>query len=173
MAPVFDPVAVILANWGQPAGDLCGHERPTEAMSHSMADGLPIDDLQILAYRKNRLAPSEFIKMETSDRLTQARKLAEEMHRGQTDKLGVPYIYHVLDVANRVKNLGEDIEIVGLLHDAVEDASPDRPLTLDEIEVKFGKAVCDGVDGMTKRKGEVEAPQSRNLTPVQWNSVRM
>ena len=60
--------------------------------------------------------------METSDRLTQARKLAEEMHRGQTDKLGVPYIYHVLDVANRVKNLGEDIEIVGLLHDAVEDA---------------------------------------------------
>lgn len=101
--------------------------------------------------------------MPTSDRLTQARHLAEEIHRRQTDKLGVPYIFHVLDVAKRVKHLGKDVEIVGLLPDAVEDAPHDCPLTLDEIEIKFGKAVRDGVDAMrfglaksTLLKGESE-----------------
>ena len=100
------------------------------------------------------LPPRILIYMEASDRLTRARYLAEEIQRGQTDKLKIPYIYHVLDVAKRVKHLGEEIEIVGLLHDAVEDAPPDRRLTLDEIEMKFGKDVRDGVDGMTKREGE-------------------
>jgi len=66
----------------------------------------------------------------------------------------IPYIYHVLDVAERVKHLGGDFEIVGLLHDSVEDAPHDRPLALDDIEARFGKAVRDGVDGMTKREGE-------------------
>ena len=92
--------------------------------------------------------------MGRSTRLTQALNLAEEIHKGQTDKLGIPYIYHVLDVAKRVKHFGEDFEIVGLLHDSLEDAPYDRPLTLNDIEVHFGKAVRDGVDGMTKREGE-------------------
>jgi len=92
--------------------------------------------------------------METSERLARARNAAEETHRGQTDKLEVAYIFHVLDVAKRVKNLGQDFEIVGLLHDAVEDAPPDRPLTLDRIEAQFGETVRYGVDGMTRREGE-------------------
>ena len=92
--------------------------------------------------------------METSERLARARYVAEETHRSQTDKLEVAYIYHVLDVAKRVKHLGQDFEIVGLLHDAVEDAPLDRPLTLDDIEAQFGETVRHGVDGMTKREGE-------------------
>ena len=88
--------------------------------------------------------------MGSSTQLAQALNLAEEIHRDQSDKLEIPYIYHVLDVAKRVKHLGEDFEIVGLLHDSVEDS----PLALDDIEVQFGKAVRDGVDGMTKREGE-------------------
>ena len=88
--------------------------------------------------------------MENPTRMTQARNLAEEVHKYQTDKLEIPYIYHVLDVAKRVQHLGEDFEIVGLLHDSVEDS----PLTLDDIELQFGKAVRNAVDGMTKREGE-------------------
>jgi (p)ppGpp synthase/HD superfamily hydrolase len=30
---------------------------------------------------------------------------------------------HILDVASRVSHLGENYEITGLLHDAIEDAS--------------------------------------------------
>jgi len=87
-------------------------------------------------------------------RLSRAIRLAQEIHSNQTDKLGVLYIYHVLDVAKRVKHYGEDFEIVGLLHDAVEDAPQDRPLTSDEVEEQFGIAVGSGVDGMTRREGE-------------------
>ncbi|MEE1569504.1 MAG: guanosine-3',5'-bis(diphosphate) 3'-pyrophosphohydrolase, partial [Alphaproteobacteria bacterium] len=56
-----------------------------------------------------------------SDARLKADKLAEELHEGQTDKLGNPYIDHIRDVADRVSSLGENYVIVGLLHDSVED----------------------------------------------------
>ena len=85
-----------------------------------------------------------------SERIDAARKLAEEYHAGQTDKLGVPYIAHVEDIARRVSYLGEDFEIVGLLHDAIEDTS----LTADEVESRFGEAVRTAVFAMTKGDDE-------------------
>jgi len=90
--------------------------------------------------------------MQVNDRIKEARALAEEIHGQQVDKGGHPYMAHVLDVAKRVAPLGEDYEIVGLLHDAVEDAPPERQASLlNEIGEKFGQIVRDGVDGMTKR----------------------
>ena len=87
-----------------------------------------------------------------SERLREARKLAEEIHGQQVDKGDHPYMAHVIDVAKRVAHMGEDFEIVGLLHDAVEDAPPERQASLlNEIGEKFGQIVRDGVDGMTKR----------------------
>ena len=85
-----------------------------------------------------------------SERLKSAVELAEKLHEGQVDKLGIPYIVHVQDVAYRVSGLGEDYIIVGLLHDSVEDTD----ITLEVIEEKFGKDVRDGVDGMAKKIGE-------------------
>ena len=85
-----------------------------------------------------------------SERLKSAVNLAEKLHEGQVDKLGIPYIVHVQDVADRVSDRGEDYIIVGLLHDSVEDTD----ISLESIEEKFGKIVRDGVDGMTKRNGE-------------------
>jgi (p)ppGpp synthase/HD superfamily hydrolase len=89
-----------------------------------------------------------------TDRVSEARALAMEIHHGQTDKGNNPYIYHVLDVVSRVAHLGPDYEIVGFLHDAVEDAPDHRPLTFAEIEQRFGPIVCAGVDAMTKQKTE-------------------
>lgn len=85
-----------------------------------------------------------------NERLSSAVNLAEKIHEGQFDKLGIPYINHVKEVADRVSEYGEDYIIVGLLHDSVEDTD----ITLEDIEAKFGRAIRDGVDGMTKREGE-------------------
>ena len=82
--------------------------------------------------------------------LNEALELAEKLHEGQVDKLGVPYINHVKYVSGCVTSHGETYAIVGLLHNAVEDTE----ITFEEIERQFGKIVCDGVEGMTKREGE-------------------
>lgn len=47
--------------------------------------------------------------------------IAIAAHQGQDDKGGVPYIFHPLSVADKVKGLGEDFEVVALLHDVLED----------------------------------------------------
>ena len=51
-----------------------------------------------------------------------AKETAEKVHGSQTDKKNYPYMAHVNDVAKRVQQSGEDYFIVGLLHDAIEDA---------------------------------------------------
>jgi (p)ppGpp synthase/HD superfamily hydrolase len=50
-----------------------------------------------------------------------ALNLAMNAHQGQVDKLGVPYIKHVVEVARGVTSFGEDAIITALLHDVVED----------------------------------------------------
>lgn len=42
-------------------------------------------------------------------------------HAGQVDKIGVPYIEHVLSVARGLHPFGPDLVMAGLLHDVVED----------------------------------------------------
>jgi (p)ppGpp synthase/HD superfamily hydrolase len=79
-----------------------------------------------------------------------ARHFAATRHAGQADKLSVPYIHHVEDVARRVAGEGEAVEIIAWLHDTVEDTGA----SLDEIEHLFGPKVRAGVDAMTKRDGE-------------------
>ncbi len=51
--------------------------------------------------------------------LEQAIALAVEIHKGQVDKYGQPYILHPLRVMFRLE--GEVAKIVGVLHDVVED----------------------------------------------------
>ena len=50
--------------------------------------------------------------------LDDALELAVLIHAGQKDKAGLPYIMHVVDVANRL-DLIED-KIVAVLHDTIE-----------------------------------------------------
>lgn len=42
-------------------------------------------------------------------------------HEGQLDKSGEPYIFHPLEVERRICHLGEDFQVVALLHDVWED----------------------------------------------------
>ncbi|MBT0548462.1 phosphohydrolase [Riemerella anatipestifer] len=58
-------------------------------------------------------------KMMKEELLHKAIKIAQNAHRGQTDKYKAPYIGHVMRVMNYGKTLDE--KIVGVLHDVVED----------------------------------------------------
>lgn len=48
-----------------------------------------------------------------------ALKLCFDAHKNQTDKSGMPYVFHPFHLAEQMKD--EDTTIVALLHDVVED----------------------------------------------------
>lgn len=79
-----------------------------------------------------------------------ARAFALEAHKGQVDKLGVPYGAHINHVGESVAQVGPEFEAVGYLHDVVEDCG----VSLEEIGDRFGDIVMRGVDAMTRRAGE-------------------
>jgi hypothetical protein len=80
-------------------------------------------------------------------RLEAAFRLAAESHRGQPRKgSDIPYLSHLLGVAELVMNFGgDDIETAAaLLHDAVEDGGGRK--RLEEIEAACGPEVARIVD---------------------------
>jgi (p)ppGpp synthase/HD superfamily hydrolase len=93
-----------------------------------------------------------------------ARSIAEKVHlepnkkypKGQKDKKGFPYMSHINDIANRVAHHGKQYEIVGLLHDAIEDAHSNKARAEVEKLIKnnFEQEVIDAVYAMTKTFGE-------------------
>ena len=85
-----------------------------------------------------------------TDLITRAYAFSMQCHGGQLYDTDHPYIWHVLDVARRLRPLGAKYEIVGVLHDTIEDTDT----TLAEIESLFGAAVAAGVEAMTRREGE-------------------
>ena len=76
------------------------------------------------------------------------RDRAYAAHHGQTDKSGVPYIFHPYHVAEQMTD--EFTTFVALLHDVVEDTS----LTFEELEDQFPKEVLDALRLLT-HEGDV------------------
>ena len=77
-------------------------------------------------------------------------RLAEEVHEGQTDKSGRPYIEHPLRVSRLVQG-GVDEILTALLHDVVEDT----PVTLEDLRAKgYSERIVEAVDCVTRRDGE-------------------
>lgn len=69
-----------------------------------------------------------------------AIKLMFEAHREQTDKSGLPYVFHPFHLAERMKD--EATTVTALLHDVVEDTD----YTIEDIEAMgFGKDICDAL----------------------------
>lgn len=80
--------------------------------------------------------------------LTRAALVAAEAHAGQTRKGGrVPYVNHVIEVADLVADAGGTPEMVAaaFLHDLVEDT----PATEDTLAADFGPCIATLVAGMT------------------------
>ena len=85
-----------------------------------------------------------------------AKETAEKVHGSQTDKKNFPYMAHVNDVAKRVQQLGDDYFVVGLLHDAIEDAVKHNDGQRFQEEIKklinttFNQEIVDAINAMTK-----------------------
>ena len=73
-----------------------------------------------------------------------ALKLCFEAHRDQTDKSGIPYVFHPFHLAEQMDT--EESTIVALLHDIVEDT--DYSLA-DLTAMGFPNSVIDALSLMT------------------------
>ena len=77
-----------------------------------------------------------------------AMKLCFEAHKDQTDKSGLPYVFHPFHLAEQMPD--EITTAVALLHDVAEDAH----ITPDALaETGFPPAVTEAVDRLTRREG--------------------
>ncbi len=84
--------------------------------------------------------------------IRQAFDMSLESHRDMRRKSGEPYIYHpiaVAQIAAEEIGLGTTSIVCALLHDVVEDTD----ITLEDIELVFGKKVARIIDGLTKISG--------------------
>ena len=78
-----------------------------------------------------------------------AIKLMFKLHRDQTDRSGLPYVFHPWHVAESMDD--EASTIVALLHDSLEDTE----ITLDELaDMGFPDEVIHALDLMTHRDGD-------------------
>ena len=79
-----------------------------------------------------------------TDRTKRAIRLMFQAHREQTDKSGLPYVFHPFHLAEQMTD--EDTTVAALLHDVVEDTD----YTLDDLRaMDFGDAVCDALALLT------------------------
>lgn len=73
-----------------------------------------------------------------------ALKLCFEAHKGQTDKSGMPYVFHPFHLAEQMTD--ENTTVTALLHDVAEDT--DYTL-IDLAEMGFCKEVIDALALLT------------------------
>lgn len=73
-----------------------------------------------------------------------AMKLCFEAHKYQTDKSGLPYVFHPFHLAEQMED--EATTVVALLHDVIEDT----PYTLQELaQLGFSEAVLEALALLT------------------------
>lgn len=110
--------------------------------------------------------------------IDKAYKLAEESHKNQRRKSGIPYILHPTSVACILSEWEMDEQCIAaaLLHDVVEDT----PVTLDEIIRGFGKQIANLIDGVTKlgkipysSREEQQAENIRKMLIAMSNDIRV
>lgn len=110
--------------------------------------------------------------------IRKAFDLALESHKDMRRKSGEPYIYHpiaVAQIAAEEIGLGTTSIVCALLHDVVEDTT----LTLEDIEVQFGKKVTKIIDGLTKISGvfdpnsSIQAENFRKMLLTLADDVRV
>ena len=86
-----------------------------------------------------------------------AMKVAYEAHHGQTDRSGVPYIFHPFYVAEQ---MDDEISVcAALLHDVVEDTE----ITFEDLEKDFPEEVVEALRFLTRDKSMNYFDYIRNL----------
>lgn len=121
---------------------------------------------------------SEYLPEKDVAFLREAYELAKYAHREQYRRSGEPYIWHPVQVAGILVELGMDPNTIAaaFLHDVVEDTE----VGLDELEAKFGEQVAMLVDGVTKlgkikykSKEEQQAENHRKMFVAMAKDIRV
>jgi GTP diphosphokinase / guanosine-3',5'-bis(diphosphate) 3'-diphosphatase len=94
------------------------------------------------------MAELDYLSAEDVDNIRRAYRFADEAHLGQMRGNGEPYITHPISVASLCAEWKLDAQalMAALMHDTLEDCGVSKP----EIIEKFGSAVAELVDGLTK-----------------------
>jgi len=94
------------------------------------------------------LARIDYLSANDIEDIRRAYRFADEAHLGQMRSSGAPYITHPIAVAGLCADWKLDAQalMAALMHDVLEDCG----VTKIEMAEKFGVAVADLVDGLTK-----------------------
>ena len=77
-----------------------------------------------------------------------ALKLCFQAHKEQTDKSGMPYVFHPFHLAEQMET--EETTVVALLHDLIEDTD----YTIEDLEkMGFDQTITDAIALMTHADG--------------------
>ncbi|MES2748474.1 MAG: RelA/SpoT family protein [Bacteroidota bacterium] len=109
------------------------------------------DEKKALAREYKELLRISYQTLSDADKklIRKAFDVAVEAHKDQRRKSGEAYIFHPIGVAKIVASeigLGATGIAAALLHDVVEDT----PITVDDLEKKFGPKIAMLVEGLTK-----------------------
>ena len=92
-----------------------------------------------------------------------ALKLCFDAHKDQTDKSGMPYVFHPFHLAEQMKD--EATTIVALLHDVVEDTD----YTIEDLrKMGFSEEVLEAITLMTHAP---EVPYMDYVARIKTNSI--
>jgi GTP diphosphokinase / guanosine-3',5'-bis(diphosphate) 3'-diphosphatase len=94
------------------------------------------------------MAKLDYLAADDVENIRKAYRFADEAHLGQMRANGEPYITHPISVASLCAEWRLDAQalMAALMHDTLEDCGVTKP----EIIEKFGSAVAELVDGLTK-----------------------
>jgi (p)ppGpp synthase/HD superfamily hydrolase len=100
-----------------------------------------------------------------------ALEIALDVHRGQRDRYGAPYMLHVLRVAHGARN--EDDTVAALLHDVVEKS--DGAVTFITLRQRgIPRHIVDIVDCLSKRRvGDEDERWEAYISRVMSNPAAM
>lgn len=94
------------------------------------------------------LSKLDYLDTDSVSLVRQAYRWADELHLGQFRNNGEPYITHPIAVTALCADWRLDAQALSaaLLHDALEDCG----ITKDDVLLRFGSAIANLVDGLTK-----------------------
>lgn len=92
-------------------------------------------------------------------KIIECLRFVEDLHHGQYDKIGAPYILHPVFVAEQMDT--EKATIVALLHDVIEDTS----ITLNDLRNRgYLDEIVAAIDALTRRTGETYSAYIERLS---------
>src|SRR4051812_15450926 len=126
----------------QPTSSGSGRRPSSAILPSPAAANAAAASFAALTARLDYLDPSEV------DLVRKAYRFADEAHLGQMRASGEPYITHPIAVAAQCAEWKLDAQalMAALLHDAIEDCGVTKPQLIE----RFGVAVAELVDGLTK-----------------------